>query len=156
MQASWFCHSTRWNSVILTDFHFVFLLFFDLETQSEPWRKGRIAGANPHGSNPNKMFTLTSVKQNCEVSHTDVCRMYFVKAMKYFYMGLHYCIYFLRVFVRFLLFTREKQTQRNLDVVLRTTLPYEKQNKPNCFSESFWISHSKSFEEQLCKIFFRS
>lgn len=92
MQTSQFCHAARWNSVILSDFHFTFLLLLEPETQSEPWRKGEIEGANPHGSNPKKIFTPTSVKQNCEVSHTAVCRIHFVKALKhqtFFFLGLH-------------------------------------------------------------------
>lgn len=129
MQTSQFCHASRWNSVILTDFHSAFLLFSEPETQSEPWRKGGIEGANPHGSNPKKIFTPTSVKQNCEVSHTAVCRIHFVKALKHQTFFFLDCIYYLCVvFVHFLLSTREiRQTQRKFDVVLRR-LFYEKQN----------------------------
>lgn len=83
MQPSQFCHVNRWSSVLLTDFHFAFLFFSERETQSEPWRKGGIEGANLHGSNLKEIFTPTSVKENCKLSHTAVCRIHFVKAQKH-------------------------------------------------------------------------
>lgn len=128
MQALQFCHATRWNSVILTDFHFAFSLFSESETQSKPWRKGGIEGANPQGSNPKKIFTPTSVKQNCEVSHTAVCRIHFVKALKHqtFFLGLHLLSLLLSLYSSCCPPQKVRETQRKLDVVLRTLL-YEKQ-----------------------------
>lgn len=94
----------------VTDFHFAILLFYKPETQSEPWWKGGIEGANPHGSNSKKIFTPTSVKQNCEVSQTAVYRIHFIKVLK-LQTFLFSCMYVLSLWCFCILpFTHSKET----------------------------------------------
>lgn len=71
---------TQWFWLI---FILPFLLFSESETQTDPWRNSGTGGANWHGSDLKKIFTPTSVKENCEVSYTAVCRMHVVRALKY-------------------------------------------------------------------------
>ena len=111
--------------MILIDFHSAFLLFSEPETQSEPQR-GWIEGTNPHRSNLKKIFTPTFTKYKCEVSHIVVYSIHFVQALKNqtFFSSIAFII---SVYTSCYPLDNVRQSQRKLDVVLRTLL-YEKQN----------------------------
>lgn len=100
-----------------------FLLFCEPETQSDPWRNSGTEGANWHGSDLKKIFTQTSVKENCELSHTSSLQSTFcqcTESTNFFFFGDH--IGYLCIIFEHSCYPLQKfrPTQRVLDVVLRT------------------------------------